>query len=288
MHFRWDWIEPVMPVPYVPTLGPVYPDSPLPDLFHAALEAAGTGGFLPYDKDRRWSSRKEERVLVDAVEHGPDRTLVPTLVERGAGMVKVHVYGAARGSLSAGADLARKLAATHGAGRVRIVWFLDAEQPEAYVRGGTRVQLKEFTGPEAGPEVPVQEYAHLPEDAGFAVFAETMAAGGFLFLYGHLRAGTVGPVLTVLHDGRVAGAIGPMEKMPDHGGRARLLPQYFGVLPEHRGHGYGRALWRAAMRWGHEHGAAYQLLQTEVGGASDRLCIAEGLSSLGFVNQADV
>lgn len=60
------------------------------------------------------------------------------------------------------------------------------------------------------------------------------------------------------------------------------------MLPQFRCCGYGRALWRAAMRWGHQHGAAYQLLQTEVGGASDRLCEAEELTSLGFVNQRDV
>ncbi|MGW6521347.1 GNAT family N-acetyltransferase [Streptomyces sp. NPDC054962] len=57
--------------------------------------------------------------------------------------------------------------------------------------------------------------------------------------------------------------------------------------PAHRGLGYGRALWRAAMHWGYRHGAAYQLLQTEVGGASDRLCAGEGLTSLGIVNQQD-
>jgi GNAT superfamily N-acetyltransferase len=102
-----------------------------------------------------------------------------------------------------------------------------------------------------------------------------------------MRAGTVGPVLTVLHAGRAAGAIGPMETMTDPSGAVRLLPQYFGVLPQYRGCGYGRALWRAAMRWGHQHSAAYQLLQTEVGGASDRLCAAEGLASLGFVKQTD-
>ncbi|GGJ60660.1 GNAT family N-acetyltransferase [Streptomyces brasiliensis] len=73
--------------------------------------------------------------------------------------------------------------------------------------------------------------------------------------------------------------------MTDASGAARLLPQYFGVLPRYRGHDYGRTLWRAAMHWGHQHGAAYQLLRTEVGGASDRLCAAEGLTSLGFVNQ---
>ncbi|MCX4530837.1 GNAT family N-acetyltransferase [Streptomyces sp. NBC_00841] len=197
------------------------------------------------------------------------------------------MYGAAPDSLSAGADLARKLAPAHGAVTARVVWFLGPDQPEAYAHGvGTRVQLKDFsTGPGKAPAAPVQEYN--PEDV-HADFAEQMAADAFAFLYEQMQAGTVGPVLTMLRDGQVAGAIGPMETMTDPSGDARLLPQYFGVLPQHRGHGYGRALWRAAMHWGHQHGAAYQLLQTEVGGASDRLCATEGLTSLGFVNQKDV
>jgi hypothetical protein len=37
------------------------------------------------------------------------------------------------------------------------------------------------------------------------------------------------------------------------------------------------------MRWGQQHHAAYQLLQTETGGASDRLCQSEGLTDLGLV-----
>jgi hypothetical protein len=36
------------------------------------------------------------------------------------------------------------------------------------------------------------------------------------------------------------------------------------------------------MQWGQQHQAAYQLLQTEVGGASDRLCQSEGLTDLGL------
>ncbi|MGW6902580.1 GNAT family N-acetyltransferase [Streptomyces sp. NPDC054919] len=292
MRFHWGWIEPVMPVPYVPTLGPVHPDAPVPDLFAAVVETAGTGRFLPYDKDRRWSDAKTERVLTDAIEHDQRQTLIPTLAERGAGTVKVHVYGAAPDSLSAGADLARKLVSAHGAAKARVVWFLGPNQPEAYADGvGTRVQLKDFsTGPGKAPAAPVQKYQQLPEEvrADFAAFAEQMTADGFAFLYEQMKAGTVGPVLTVLHDDHLVGAIGPMETMTDPSGAARLLPQYFGVLPQHRGHGHGRALWRAAMHWGHRHGAAYQLLQTEAGGASDRLCTAEGLTSLGFVNQTDV
>lgn len=57
-----------------------------------------------------------------------------------------------------------------------------------------------------------------------------------------------------------------METMADHCKQARLLPQYFGVLPGYRGRGYGRRLWRAAMHWGQTHDAVYQLLQTEVAG----------------------
>jgi GNAT superfamily N-acetyltransferase len=110
-----------------------------------------------------------------------------------------------------------------------------------------------------------------------------MAADGFAFLDTRMRETETGPVLVCQRDGQVAGAIGPMDIMPDSRGTARLLPQYFGVLPEYRGHGLGRSLWRAAMRWGQEHQAAYQNLQTEVGGASDHLCQSEGLTDLGLV-----
>ncbi|MEU9401326.1 GNAT family N-acetyltransferase [Streptomyces sp. NPDC048242] len=287
MRFHWDWLEPVMAVPYVPTLGPVLRDEPLHDLFEAVVENAGTGRFLPYDKDSRWSDRKAEHVLGDAIEHDEHQTLVPTLHRGGPRTVKVHVYGTAPGSRTAGADLARKLAAVHGADRAKVIWFLGPDQPDEYAEGtGTRVKLKDFRGgPGRAPGVHVLDYKQLPEPERFAAFADRMADDGFAFLYERMRAGTVGPVLAVRDGAAVAGAIGPMETMRDAVGRARLLPQYFGVLPEYRGVGYGRALWRAAMHWGHQHGADYQLLQTEVGGASDRLCAAEGLTSLGFVNQ---
>ncbi|MFE1560982.1 GNAT family N-acetyltransferase [Streptomyces sp. NPDC058734] len=288
MRFHWGSMEPVMPVPYVPTLGPVHPDSPMADLFDAVVDVAGNGRFLPYDKDRRWSAVKAEHVLAGDVHQDVDQTLIPTLADSGRRTVKVHVYGQRPDSLTASADLARKLAATHGAGTARIVWFLGPDQPEEYAAGvGTRVQLKDFTspGPEAPPHAEVRPYDDQPDTVRetFAAFAEDMKADGFAFLRGRMRAGTVGPVLTVAHDGAVAGAIGPMETITDAAGRCQLLPQYFGVLPAHRSHGYGRALWRAAMNWGRDNGAMYQLLQTEVAGASDRLCQSEGLASLGYV-----
>lgn len=282
MGFDWDWLRPHLTVPYVPTIGPIHPSALTQERFEDILTASGGGRFLPYDKDSRWSAVKQERVLAEDIEHTSSKTFVPTLARRGHNTVKVHVYSSEADALISAAECAKKLCAAHDAEVARVVWFLGPEHAERYVRG-TRVQLKDFTaGAGACPGKDIREYEELPREAQ-AGFAEFLAGDGFAFLYEQMQVGHVGPVVTVSHEGQVAGVIGPMETMLDAIGRVQLLPQYFGVLPEYRGHGYGRALWRAAMHWGHRHGAAYQLLQTEVGGASDRLCAAEGLTSLGFV-----
>ncbi|MFJ8140816.1 GNAT family N-acetyltransferase [Streptomyces sp. NPDC096013] len=283
MRFRWDWLRPVVSAPYVPTIGPVHPSVLTEDLFTDTLIAASTDRwFLRYDKDIRWSDSKDETVLVEHIVHRPGETLIPTLSQRGSGMVKVHVYGIEPDSVYAATELAQKLAAEHSAGKARIVRFLG---PEASDGRGTRIQLQDFrTALCLAPDGPVRLFDKWPAGVRdtFAAFAEQTAADGFTFLYKQMQAGTIGPVLTVVVGGGVAGAIGPMEIRPDAIGTPQLMPQYFGVLQEHRGKGLGRLLWRAAMYWGQDNGAAYQLLQTEVGGPSDCLCQAEGLTSLGF------
>ena len=56
--------------------------------------------------------------------------------------------------------------------------------------------------------------------------------------------------VTCQRDGMIARAIGPMEIMPDNTGTARLLQQYFVVLPEYQDHGLGAISGGAAMQWG--------------------------------------
>lgn len=284
MRFRWDWLRPMVTVPYVPTIGPVHPSVLTEDLFTDTVIAASTDQrFLRYDKDIRWSDFKDESVLVGDIVHERSGTLIPTRSSRGAGTLKVHVYSTDAQVHLMAHELAQKLAAVHGLRRTRIVRFLG---PEAARGQGTRIQLKDFRT--ACPEplrtvLPVTAWPNSAQET-FGSFAHQMAADGFSFLYGRMRAGAVGPVLAVEDGGHIAGAIGPMEIRPDAVNATQLMPQYFGVLPEHRGKGFGRDLWRAAMVWGQRNGAAYQLLQTEVDGASDRLCRAEGLTSLGFVS----
>ncbi|GGZ17056.1 hypothetical protein GCM10010387_07120 [Streptomyces inusitatus] len=283
MFFRWDWLRPVLTAPIVPTLGPVHPHTLTVDLFEDTLRAAVTDrSFLHYDKDRRWSSEKDETVLSGDVVHQPDHTLIPTLNRRGRGTVKVFAYGHRDSIVDEAAELAVKLAALHDAGKAQVVRPLG---PETDSPRGTRIQMKDFTARPCpnpgGPVRPVTDWP-TPVQETFAPFATAMATDGLAFLHTQMQAGQCGPVLATAVEDRILGAIGPMEVRPDAIGCLQLMPQYFAVLPEARGQGLGRALWRSAMHWGQSHGAAYQLLQTEVGGPSDRLCQAEGLTSLGF------
>ncbi|GAA1353601.1 GNAT family N-acetyltransferase [Streptomyces beijiangensis] len=288
MFFRWDWLRPVLTAPVVPTLGPVHPHALTVDLFEDTLTAAAYDRyFLHYDKDRRWSMEKNEVVLPRDVVHERDQTLIPTLTRRGRGVVKVYAYGHRGDILDQAAELAAKLAALHGVVGARVVRPLG---PETVPRG-VRIQLQDFTARSCPrPAGPVDVLSAWPDavQSTFAVFAEAMSADGLAFLHSQMQAGRGGPVLTAVDKNRVVGAIGPMEIHPDAIGARQLMPQYFAVLPEMRGRGLGRLLWRAAMHWGQARGAAYQVLQTEVGGPSDRLCRAEGLTTLGFTHTVAV
>ncbi|MEU9362465.1 GNAT family N-acetyltransferase [Streptomyces sp. NPDC048301] len=284
MFFRWDWLRPQLTAPIVPTLGPIHPDALTAGIFEDVLRAADTGGFLPYDKDRRWGGEKNEKVLREDVVHQPEHTLVPTLTQHGRGAVKVFVYGPRDSIVEEAAELAAKLASVHDVAGARVVRPLG---PDTVHPRGTRIQLKDFTtDPCPAPDGPVRPVTDWPTavQETFAPFAKAMAADGLAFLHTQMQAGRCGPVLTAVIEDRIVGAIGPMEIQPDAIGRPQLMPQYFAVLPETRGQGLGRILWRAAMHWGQSHGAAYQLLQTEIGGPSDRLCQTEGLTSLGFTH----
>jgi hypothetical protein len=55
------------------------------------LAIAGTGQFLPYDKDRRWGGEEDESIM-DGIEVQADDVLIPTLNRR-TNTVTVHLYG---------------------------------------------------------------------------------------------------------------------------------------------------------------------------------------------------
>ncbi|MBA9001578.1 GNAT family N-acetyltransferase [Thermomonospora cellulosilytica] len=282
---RWDWLSPVVTVPYVPTLGPVHPDALSAELFQAVLDVAGTGRFLPYDKDRRWSATKDEHVLVPEVIHQPDLTVIPTLTARGGGLLKIHYYGEVRPPLDQAAEWARKWSTTYGTRpTARLIWFQST--PDG---ARTRVMLKTFTSRDEREHSSVVPLTQCPAADTFGTFAAQLDEGGFAFLHQRMKAGhDDGPVLVAVEDQRIVGAIGPLSTMTDATGRRHQPPQYFAVHPAHRGQGHGRALWQAAMTWALRNGAAYKILQAATGSPAERLYQSEGLTTLGFTCARDI
>lgn len=276
MRLRDDLLSPVLIVPYVPTLGAVHPEELTTDQFNAVIAASGSGRFLPHDAGRRWAERQEEVVLVEHITHEPDRTVIPTL-HAGRGVLKVHHYGPGEPDL----DFAGKLRAEYGAASARLLWFGQSPDHE-----GTRLLMAMLAEAAPPPRANVRVLAELPGAvlATFADFASEVAGEGFGFVHERVVSGLLtSPILVVVDDGRIVGAIGPMETLANSAGVPRLLPQYFAVLPDCRGRGFGRDLWRAACRWGREHGAVYQVMQARSGGPSERLFVSEGLRTLGFI-----
>lgn len=278
MRFRWDWLRPVLTAPYVPTLGPVQPGALSAELFNAVVDIADTDRFLSYDKDRRWSSKKDERVIVQAIVHRPGLTMIPTSV-RGCGLVKFHHYGDNPPQRSELARWMREQRAVIGAATGRVVWF--QETPEG---ARTRLLLKTFREQDKRRCCGVIQLANCAVGDTFPAFAEQLGERGFFFVYQRIRAGfSDGPVLVRVEDQRIVGAIGPMAIMLDATGTRIQLPQYFAVHPRYRRRGHGRALWRAAMAWGAENGAKYKVLQAASGSVSELFYMSEGLSTLGFM-----
>lgn len=152
MRLRWDWLEPVVLAPYVPALGPVAPGALTAGMFDDVVAVSGTGRFLPYDKDRRWSDRKDEHVIAGEITHTAAATVIPTLSTTGGGIVKICHYGAGPPDLGALAARGRELCARHGAARHRITW---CQQTPDGAQG--RLMLKTFTGQDRQGQGPGQQ-----------------------------------------------------------------------------------------------------------------------------------
>ncbi len=284
MFFRRDWLSPVVTVPYVPTLGPVGPAALSAELFNAVLDVADAGQFLPYDKDRRWSSTKDERAIVDEIIHEPGCTVIPTLSTRGRGLVKIHYYGTSAQKLRETTEWSRAWCATSSVTAGRVIWFHSAPHGAR-----TRLMLKTFSDQDKRHCGRVMDLQDCDVADTFASFAKRLRENGFAFLYQRIKAGlSDGPILVTVDSRHIVGAIGPLGILPDAAGTPTQPPQYFAVHPDYRHRGHGRALWRAAMAWAAENGAEYKVLQAATGSASELLYMSEGMSTLGFVCSKDL
>lgn len=276
VRFRWEWLRPVVSAPYVPTLGPVRPAALSAELFNAVVDVAGTGRFLPYDKDRRWSSTKDERIITEEIIHEPGLTVIPTLATHGRRLAKVYHYGTSVPRLN---ELAEWSCARFGVATSQVIWCQGSPHGTS-----TRLMCKNFCDQGLRDRGQIMALEECGAADTFLSFADQLTDEGFAFIYQRMTAGlSDGPILVAVDDGRIVGAVGPLGTLLDPTGARMLPPAYFAVHPGYRRRGHGRALWRAAMAWGAERGAEYKILQATSGSPSERFYLSEGLSTLGFV-----
>ncbi len=313
------WFTGPLGVPYVPTLGPVHPGEYAAQLIRDVYAVAGTGQVLPYDKDVRWVGAKDEHVIGRVVATGgPDHpgqcgqpgqpgqpgsghcehagpgcgVVIPTLARRPRPRITLYCYGSPdRGAIH---RLAGDVRAEHPQAQVRLVMLRSgATESIGGAAVAVRIWMHDFaTQTRTDPRqerwargVHVLGECFGPLVHSFAGFAERMDADGWGFVRDQLRERDLGPILIRVHEGTVVAATGPLRVAADSGGRARLLPQYLGVLPEVRGHGFGRDLRHAVAGWARRNGAEYELLQTVIGGPADRLHTRLGARRLGTRHQ---
>ena len=290
MGLRWDWLQPLMTAPYVPALGPAHPQAVTPGLFANIVQVAGTGRFLPHDKDRRWVGRKDEHVLVGTITQEPGLVLIPTLSTRRVSCIRVHIYSQAparRAEPGRRAGPAAVRAARRREGAAHLV-------PAAGQRPRSRRRLHPHPDAHLQPRrsphpAPCPVSSRWTRSPNPSARRSACSRRSWPLRASHssmpASASTAAPARCspVQRDGAIVGAIGPMEIMPDSRGAAQAAAAVLrrpARLPRPRPR---PSPWRAAMHWGQQHQAAYQLLQTEAGGASDRLCRSEGLTDLGLV-----
>ncbi|MGB6164910.1 MAG: hypothetical protein WCF33_24215 [Pseudonocardiaceae bacterium] len=229
MRFQWDWLSPVIAVPYVPTLGPVVPGALSAELFNAVVDVADTGLFLPYDKDRRWSRMKDEWVIVNEIIHEPDRTVIPTFFTRGRGLVKIHYYGNNVPRLSETTEFSRTWCATSDAAAGRIIWFQNTPNGAR-----TRLMLKKFSDQDKRCCDRVMNLEDCDVADTFPAFAEQLGADGFAFLYQRIK--------TVLCDGPILVTVNR-----SHRSTSPYIPTTgTGAMAGH----CGKRRWRGAWRTG--------------------------------------
>lgn len=265
-------------VPYLPTLGPVHPDMMIAGVMKDILRVASSNDFLPYDKEARWSKDKLEQVLPDLIAQSPTGTIIPTLSQRGATSLKLHVYGnpsaAVIGSTLAAARSFHPLPA-------RIITFSN-DRPRT--SDDTLTIFLATPVPFEPSNVTMLDTIPTASGSTLNDLASDPDNAGFAFLAGELDAGKIkGPVLVTADGGRVTGAIGPLQTLPDANGTPYLLPPYFGVAESARGQGNGRRLWQAAMDWAYRNGSAYHVFQAGTGSPAEAFYRRMSVATIGYV-----
>ncbi|MBP9826948.1 GNAT family N-acetyltransferase [Candidatus Saccharibacteria bacterium] len=258
-----SWLNHIT-TPYLPVLGAVAPNMIIHSVLKDVIASLESGDRPEYDKGTRWSPTHQER-LIDISQTAMSTRITTTI------NCKIRMYAYGKRTLDSPAlytDL----------------FEFDSPSQSAHC---TNVYLFRFTGGLQAQEAFMPTVIVSSHDSkyidGIADLDDSADMAGFKHAATVLRSGEVGPIIVVVENGMVIGAIGPLDIKPDAHGISMLLPPYFGAVGEVRGRGIGRILWDAARQWAGENQANYLVLQAEDGVAADQFYRRNGFEYIGSV-----
>jgi len=283
MNFSIDLFLDQMAVPFVPTLGVVHPRA-LAASVAGIMDFSHDGGFLPYDKEKRWGGEKRERLLKELIFQDNSHTVIPTYQAGTSPLIRLYSYGTA--SVSEG--LQDQLQKLHPQAKMQVVSFGTGGE----FKPDSIVFLYELDTPTSTTKTSVVSFKTLsPEVARTIGFlAENDPDnGGFSFLKERLAQGhDDGDIFVTTENGAISGAVGPLRTMTDAEGWVTRYPVYYGVSMQFRRKGYGSALWSSAIGWAHKNGVQYIVLQARTNSPAEYFYRQVGLTSLGGVSRRSI
>lgn len=255
---------------YLPTLGPVYSaGKSFGKVLEDILINSENEVFLSFDKNKRWFDAKTEKIILPAVEIWNDAVLIPTKCIFPHNAIKIYYYS--DGPLNQ-ADfekiriMKKSLCKQEAAERCTLYCFQKSNLNENFICHNIYLKIIDDNDEAALPDD--IKFFHELSDAvagTFGALTSEPELEGFDFLWRKYikKQKPLGSILCAVENGKIIGAIGPLDIWPDPWKKTWLLPPYFGVKSDSRKKGIGGKLWQAAMSYAIKNSAHYSLVQNK-------------------------
>jgi len=257
---------------YIPTLGPIYTSgNSVKTLLRDVLNNSQTDDFLPYDKDRRWYKHKKEKILLSKILIDDYGLFIPVKNNFKNNVLKIFYYTTLKNTIDNSIIKKTKKIAVELKNDEKIdkCFLYCFEKPKSQKKFLCHnIYLKRITKKEylTKPPKSIDYYDNLPQEVKqtFNYLEQESKMEGFGFLWKEfiMKDKLLSPVICAVKEGRIIGAIGPLDILKDAWNILWLLPPYFGIKEELRRKGYGEKLWKSAMSLAYQKDAKYTLVQS--------------------------
>lgn len=272
---------------YLPVLGPVHVDSAKTKfLLKALIENSEKNNFLSFDKNKRWSEKPTEKILIDNIKLNNKKLFIPS-INKAAENIKIYFYanqGPSKDDLKNAQTILSSISCRENSKGV----FHWQKQTDLIKESSiNNIYLKKISNRDKTNSFDSNLYNIFELDkkliSTLSSFGLEEEHAGIHFYYQNylLKNDNLGDCFCYVQKNKITGFIGPLNIEKDAYDKPFLLPPFFGVLKNNKKNGIGKKLWQAAMDYAFKRGAQYTLVQNSPNSAAAMFYEKQGLSLAG-------